>query len=138
MGRSTPLLNENALHNLLADVDFLKEELTRIGRAHLDAAFDEFRTVRSMPLMLCDHAKLCATPRQLIAIVLGNKVQEYLTPSARQSVFLAVKPKRLQALLEKLAKYGASVKDSAEREKGEKRRKEAETVGRLFPGESRS
>lgn len=64
-------------------------------------------------------------------------MQDYLVPSVRQASYSPVKPKRLQALLEKLAKFGASTKDSAEREKGERRRKEGEAVGRLFPGESR-
>ena len=48
-----------------------------------------------------------------------------------------MKPKRLQALLEKLAQFGASQRDAVSRELGEKRRREAEAVGRVFPGESR-
>jgi len=36
--------------------------------------------------------------------------------------------------LEKLARYGASTRDPVEREKAERRRKEAEAVGRIFPG----
>jgi exocyst complex component 6 len=72
-----------------------------------------------------------------LTIVLSDKVQEYLVPSVRQASYAIVKPKRLQALFEELAKFGASAKDPIERDKGERRRKVAEAVGRLFPGESR-
>jgi len=64
-------------------------------------------------------------------------VQDFLKPNIRQASYASVRPKRLSTLLEKLAKFGASCKDPAERERGEKRRKEADAVGRLFPGESR-
>lgn len=74
---------------------------------------------------------------QTTSIVLSNTVAEYLIPANRQTSYSSVRPKRLQALLEKLAKYGATKRDNASRELGEKRRKEAEQVGRLFPGESR-
>ena len=68
---------------------------------------------------------------------MGSTVQEYLVPANRHASYAAVKPKRLQALLEKLARFGANQRDAASRELGEKRRKEAEAVGRVFPGESR-
>lgn len=58
-------------------------------------------------------------------------------PSMRQAAYGNVKPKRLQALLEKLARYGSQCRDNPSRERGEKRRKEAEAVGRVFPGENR-
>jgi hypothetical protein len=48
-----------------------------------------------------------------------------------------VKTKRLQALLEKLAVYGLNCRDPVLREKGEQRRREADSVGRIFPGENR-
>jgi hypothetical protein len=48
-----------------------------------------------------------------------------------------VKTKRLHALLDKLAMYGSTCKDAPSRERGEKRRKEADAVGRIFPGENR-
>jgi hypothetical protein len=38
-------LNENALSNVLVDVDFLEEELARIQRTHLCSAFAELRQV---------------------------------------------------------------------------------------------
>lgn len=55
----------------------------------------------------------------------------------RQTSYAAVKHKKLQALLDKLAKYGASQRDAPSRELGDRRRKEADAVGRLFPGEGR-
>lgn len=77
------------------------------------------------------------THPQTTSIVLSNTVQEYLIPANRQASYSTVRPKRLQALLEKLAKYATTKKDGPSRELGERRRKEAEAVGRLFPGESR-
>ncbi|KAH6915073.1 rsec15 [Coprinopsis sp. MPI-PUGE-AT-0042] len=116
-GRDIPMMNENAVSNILIDVDFLDEELKRIGRSHLATVFSEIRMTASIPL--------------------NNTVQEYLVPANRQSSYAAVKPKRLQALLDKLAKYGSSQRDSAQRELAEKRRREADAVGRVFPGENR-
>ena len=45
-GNNVPMANENALSNLLVDVDFLEDELKRNGRGHLNSAFIEIRTVR--------------------------------------------------------------------------------------------
>ncbi|KZT29334.1 exocyst complex subunit Sec15-like protein [Neolentinus lepideus HHB14362 ss-1] len=116
-GRNVAMINENAISNILVDVDFLEEELKGIGRAHLANAFVELRSTTS--------------------IILSDAVQDYLVPSTRQTSYITVKPKRLQALLEKLAKFGGSCRDNPSREKGERRRREAEAVSRLFPGESR-
>jgi len=116
-GRNIPMMNENAISNILIDVDFLEEELRRIGRGHLSSVFVELRTTTSIPL--------------------NNTVQEFLVPAMRQTSYAAVKHKRLSALLDKLAKYGASQRDSAARELADKRRKEADAVGRLFPGQGR-
>lgn len=74
---------------------------------------------------------------QTTSIVLSDLVQQYLSPQVRQQTYGMVKNKRLQALLEKLARYGASCRDTPSREKGNRRGKEAEAVGRLFPGEGR-
>ncbi|KAI9066439.1 rsec15 [Trametes sanguinea] len=115
-GRDIPMINEHAIANLLMDVDFLDEELKRSGHSH-SAAFTELRSTAS--------------------VVMSDAVNAYLVASIRQTSYPAVKPKRLQALLEKLARYGLECRDTASREKGEKRRKEAEAVGRLFPGENR-
>ena len=73
----------------------------------------------------------------MTSVVMSDAVSAYLVASIRQTSYAAVKPKRLAALLEKLARYGLECRDAPSREKGEKRRKEAEAVSRLFPGESR-
>jgi hypothetical protein len=115
--RTIEKINENAIANILVDLDFLEEQFRSAGRANLISLFNELRSTTS--------------------IVLSDSVAEYLVPSLRQTTYASVKPKRLTALLEKLARYAASCRDQASREKGERRRKEAEVVGRLFPGENR-
>ncbi|KAI0787052.1 exocyst complex component sec15 subunit [Irpex lacteus] len=116
-GRDVPMLNEKFLLNILTDVDFLEEEFQRNGRPQLMEAFTELRS--------------------MTAIVMNNEVQQYLTPAVRQSTYNIVKPKKLQALLEKLARYGSQCRDPPSREKGERRRKEAEACGKIYPGENR-
>ncbi|KIP10689.1 hypothetical protein PHLGIDRAFT_494456 [Phlebiopsis gigantea 11061_1 CR5-6] len=116
-GRNIPMMNENAISNILMDVDFLEEEFKRAGKPHLMAAFAELRAITS--------------------IALNNNVQQFLNPPTRQSTYPNVRAKRLQALLEKLARYGGQCRDSASREKGERRRKEAEAIGRTYPVETR-
>lgn len=124
-------MNENAISNILLDVDFLEDELKRISRGHLVAVFAELRAVSIFPRTFCrSHS-----PFQTCGIALNNTVQEYLVPANRRAAYSMVKHKRLQALLEKLARYGAQQRANPERELGERRRKEAEAVGRLFPGE---
>ncbi|KAI9447688.1 exocyst complex component sec15 subunit [Lactarius indigo] len=115
--RNTAMMNENAMANVLVDVDFLEEQFRSAGRANLVSLFSELRATTS--------------------IVLSDAVAEFLVPSRRQTTFVHVKPKKLTAVLEKLARYGASCRDQRSRERGEKRRKEADAVGRLFPGEGR-
>ena len=39
------MMNENAISNILLDVDFLEDELKRISRGHLVAVFAELRAV---------------------------------------------------------------------------------------------
>ncbi|KAF8917838.1 exocyst complex component, sec15 subunit [Mucidula mucida] len=114
---SIPMLNENAISNVLNDIDFIEDELKRLGRQHICVVFNELRSTTSIPL--------------------NNAVQEFLVPTNRSTSFANVKPKRLQVLLEKLSKFGATKRDAAGRELAERRRKEAEAVGRLFPGEGR-
>ncbi|PCH41481.1 exocyst complex subunit Sec15-like protein [Wolfiporia cocos MD-104 SS10] len=116
-GRNVPMMNENAVANLLLDIDFLEDEFKRGGHTHLNAAFLELRLMTT--------------------IVMEDQVQQYLIPAVRQASYSVVRPKRLQALLEKLARYGAECRDAPSRERGEKRRKEADAVGRLYPGENR-
>ncbi|KAF9534726.1 rsec15 [Crepidotus variabilis] len=116
-GRDIPMMNDNAISNILIDVDFLEDILKQIGRAHLSSVFAELRLTTSIPL--------------------SGTVQEYLVPANRQASYSAVKPKRLQSLLEKLARCGAQQRDATSRELGERRRREAEAVGRVYPGENR-
>jgi len=73
----------------------------------------------------------------MTSIPLSGIVQEYLIPANRLSSYSVVKPRKLQALLEKLARYGSQQRDAVSRELGERRRKEAEAVGRVYPGENR-
>ena len=47
-GRDIPMVNENAIANLLLDIAFLDEELKRNGNSH-GAAFTELRSVRTTP-----------------------------------------------------------------------------------------
>jgi len=111
IGPSVPAINENAIANMVSDMSFLEGEITRIGRAHLNASFTELHLMAK--------------------IILTDAVQDYLNPSIRQASYNEVKPKRLQALLEKLARYGTTRRDNPSRERGEKRRREAETLHRM-------
>jgi hypothetical protein len=129
-------MNENAILNVLIDVDFLESEFKRIGRSHLTSVFGELRSV-SYPSCLKDITRSNAMLLQTTSIVLSDGVQEYLVPEVRRTSYAAVKNKRLQSLLEKLAKYGAASRDPSLRQKSERRRKEAEAVGSIFPGEFR-
>jgi len=113
VGPNVLMMNENAVANIVTDITFLENEITRIGREHLKSSFLELHSMAN--------------------IVLSDSVQDYLNPSIRQTSYGEVKPKRLQALLEKLARYGASRRDNPSREKGDKRRREAEALSRLGP-----
>ena len=73
----------------------------------------------------------------MCSVIMSDAVSAYLVQTIRQTTYVAVKPKRLAALLDKLARHGLECRDAPSRERGEKRRKEADAVGRLFPGESR-
>ncbi|KAJ8093400.1 Rab GTPase-binding exocyst subunit S15 [Marasmius tenuissimus] len=117
VGHNIPILNENAISNVLIDVDLIEDQLRNVGRPHLSPIFAELRMTSSIPL--------------------NNTVQEYLVPANRHTSYVPVKHKRLAGLLDKLAKYGTSRRDAPSRELGERRRKEADAVGRLFPGEGR-
>lgn len=67
-------------------------------------------------------------------IILHDKVQEYLSlgPQARHATYGDIKPRRLQALLEKLGKWAVSRSHLLSREEGEKRKREADAIGRLI------
>lgn len=67
-------------------------------------------------------------------------MSEYLVTATRQANYPMVKPKRLAVVLDKLSKYGLDRSrkgDAAVKELGERRRKESDSVGRIYPGESR-
>ncbi|KAG2077239.1 exocyst complex subunit Sec15-like protein [Suillus decipiens] len=117
IGPDVQAMNENAISNVLVDTEFLEQELTRIGRGHLSSVFAELHSMAS--------------------VILNDAVQDYLVPQVRQTTYSVVRPKRLQTLLEKLTRYGSSRRDTQSRERGERRRKEADAVGRVFPGENR-
>lgn len=74
----------------------------------------------------------------MLKIILSDIVPQYLIPTFRQTAYGVVNPKRLQISLEKLSKFGASTRIASEREKGERRRKEAEAIGRLVEKEGLS
>jgi len=134
-GRGIAMMNENAISNVLVDVDFLEDAFKRNGRPHLTSFFIELRLVGNYSIW--DEYYSLMSYTQTTSIALSDTVQEYLVPAIRKSSYSAVKHRKLQALLEKLAKYGVTRRDAPSRELGEKRRKEAEAVGRLYPGEGR-
>ncbi|KAG8218663.1 exocyst complex subunit Sec15-like-domain-containing protein [Butyriboletus roseoflavus] len=111
IGPKVPAMNEHAVANMVTDMTFLEGEITRIGRGNLNSSFAELHSMSK--------------------IILTDAVQDYLNPSVRQASYSEVRPKRLQALLEKLARYGATCRDNRSRERGERRRKEAETLHRM-------
>ncbi|KAL0562829.1 Rab GTPase-binding exocyst subunit S15, partial [Marasmius crinis-equi] len=106
VGHNISVLNENAISNVLIDVDFIEDQLRNVGRSHLSSSFAELRMTTSIPL--------------------NNTVQEYLVPANRQTSYAVVKHKRLAMLLDKLAKYGLSRRDAASKQLGDRRRKEAD------------
>jgi len=73
----------------------------------------------------------------MLNIPLQDTVQEYLKPAVRHASYSNIRPKRLAVVLEKLSRAAGQSRDAAERERGERRRKEADLVGRVFPGENR-
>ena len=70
-----------------------------------------------------------------MSIPVDDQVAQY--QDQRQTKFALVKPRKLQVLLEKLARYGSTRSDRPSRELAEKRRKEVEALGRIYPGESK-
>ena len=53
-GRNIPTINDNAISNVVVDIDFLEGEFKRIDRPHLTSAFKELRTVCLCTLVLLD------------------------------------------------------------------------------------
>lgn len=110
-GPNVPMINENALSNLMVDIDFLDSEFKRLGKS-----FTSFQELH----LAC-------------TIAIKNQVPSYLQPTTRKSQYSAINPKNLRNLLDKLAKFSSESRNVAERERGTKRRKEAESVARLIP-----
>ncbi|KDQ20586.1 hypothetical protein BOTBODRAFT_26590 [Botryobasidium botryosum FD-172 SS1] len=110
-GRNIPMINQNGVANILLDVAFLESEFQKLGKAQLAAVFTELRLTTSIPL--------------------NDAVSEFLQPSARQSQFVGVDPKKLAMLLEKLSRYGVNSRSPAEREQGDRRKREADAVSRI-------
>ena len=69
--------------------------------------------------------------------MLNSNVQQFLNPTVRQNNYAVIRPKRLQSILEKLARFGGQCRDTPSRERGERRRKEAEAIGKMYPAETR-
>lgn len=114
--RANPqLVNQNALENVLVDIQFLKDQFSVVGLDNLSGIFDELVMTANIPV--------------------NDQVAHY--QEQRLARFALVKPRRLQVLLEKLARYGTTRSDRGSRELAEKRRKEAEIIGRIYPGEGR-
>lgn len=66
-----------------------------------------------------------------IAIILSDAVNAYLEPSIRQLSYAAVNPRKLSIVLTKLSRASQSNAGPAAMGKAERRRLEAESVGRL-------
>ncbi|KAF8341518.1 exocyst complex component, sec15 subunit [Cantharellus anzutake] len=109
-GPNVPMVNDNALANLMVDIDFLDTEFKNLGRS-----FTSFQELR----MACN-------------IAMNNQVSTYLQPATRRSQYSVINPKNLKSLLEKLSRYGLEGRNAAERESGARRRKEADAVARLI------
>ena len=56
------MINENAISNLLIDVDYLEGALKRIGRSHLITVFIELRSVSGMYLRTLNLPNNLALP----------------------------------------------------------------------------
>ncbi|KZO94850.1 exocyst complex subunit Sec15-like protein [Calocera viscosa TUFC12733] len=115
VGPNVKALNDLAIANLLVDVDFLEGEFGKRGRPGMELRFGVFRTLSS--------------------IILQNATQTYMQPTSRrppQGPYANVQPKMLYELLNKLARGGAQSRVAAERERAERRRREAVQVSQLL------
>jgi len=72
--RNIPMLNENAIANVLIDLDFLEEQFRSAGRANLASLFTDLRSITS--------------------IVLSGSVADFLVSSRRQTTYANIKPKK--------------------------------------------
>lgn len=46
------MMNENAISNILIDVQFLEDEFKRIGRSHLSSVFTELHVVSTLNVVV--------------------------------------------------------------------------------------
>ena len=61
--RTIEKINENAIANILVDLDFLEEQFRGAGRANLSSLFSELRSVRPSPSTFPPHIYLfCSLP----------------------------------------------------------------------------
>jgi exocyst complex component 6 len=141
---NTQLINQNALENVLVDIQFLKDQFMVVGLDKPIEVFDELVMASIFPSPLPSPSLLLPCGRtglivsftfQTASIPVNEQVAQY--QDQRQTEFALVKPRKLQVLLEKLARYGSTRPDRSSRELAEKRRKEAEMLGRIYPGENR-
>ncbi|KAG8728677.1 hypothetical protein FRC12_021571 [Ceratobasidium sp. 428] len=111
-GRGITSMSEDAIRNMLVDVDFMKEQFEAIGRSSAMSAFKELHMMTS--------------------IVFNNAVPEYLQLQQRQAKYPLVSPAKLQTLLEKLARCYSSSRTGPDREKADKYRRDADAVYRMI------
>ncbi|KAG8687969.1 hypothetical protein FRC08_011679 [Ceratobasidium sp. 394] len=105
-------MSEDAVRNMLVDVDFMKEQFEGIGRASAMSAFKELRMMTS--------------------IVLNSAVPEFLQLQTRQAKYSLVSPAKLQILLEKLGRCYSSSRIGPDREKADKYRRDTDAVYRMI------
>ena len=114
--------------NVLADVKFIEDEIRRLEKPALDRVLEE---VRQAGPKTSNAVK--ALTGQTINIILSDAIPGYLETSIRQSSYAAVKPSRLSIVLQNLAKGTAATPGGGSMSRSERRRMEADQVGRL-PG----
>jgi hypothetical protein len=111
------MLNENAIANVLIDLDFLEEQFRSAGRANLASLFTDLRSVsvaQSVAAFLTlNHFVICETSTQITSIVLSGSVADFLVSSRRQTTYANIKPKKLAALLDKLARHACNLQGSS-------------------------
>ncbi|VDC02072.1 unnamed protein product [Peniophora sp. CBMAI 1063] len=110
-----PMMNENGVTQISTDVGFLETVFDDLGHEDLNHSFAEIQST--------------------ITLALSDTVAEVLVPAARKWKHSHVDPKHLQVMLGKLSKYGATLRDPVQRARADRRRREAEQIGRMLSGE---
>lgn len=135
IGPDVPKLNEQALKNLVDDVTFIEKEVKRLEKPGLDDVFDEIKSVsRAKHPSHQEHAMFTASrPSQIINLILSEAVQAYMEPSVRQGSYAVIRPRNLQTVLEKLARYVPDPRNMTPDDavRMTRRRREAEMVAKL-------